>query len=405
MIYLIYIITIAINIYYSSIHKSKKINREDKYCILKENTIKKEILKYLQTINLVTLITNTISIIINSVLNNKLNIIDIIGYFIHLLSYILLINSKNYKKLKKGNETLKLSKEQKNKNQINLLTISSIILMQRVGGINNSEYLLIIYTLTLIFSLTIFINFIKLLINNKNIIRFNPKREEDYLEDIRFSNKIYLKNIINYVAFIFIYILIIFVNLPYSWIIYILICSILLYTLLDKIKKFKHQSNKLIKTIYILKNAPGIKYAFEFYKDIISAKNIIITLLLFITSLVIFYLTNTSAFIIITIELFNIYLYNYICNKKKLIKYISSLNEEFIDKKKYTLEKNFPINYIEEIEIFKNKFYKIMYIDLNENIYSSNLILYDPENILNNIKVYINPNNEEYIMIIKELYE
>jgi len=238
-------------------------------------------------------------------------------------------------------------------------------------------------------------------------VGFKYKIEDDYLKDVKFVKKLLLKNLTNIFLIMMIFILLIYINLPFAWLGYIFIEVMLLSFLINKIKKFKYQSDKLTKTVYILKENPGVVYAFEFYRDILLAKKIMLAMILSGLSILVFYFSTTIVFTMITIELFILFMYAYIIDKINLIKYISSLNLEFMNKDIYTLEKSFPISCIDKINVFGIDLYKIIYMDLNDNIYESNYLLYDPEDFINEINSYINPYkpNEDYIVVIKELYE
>ena len=81
-----------------------------------------------------------------------------------------------------------------------------------------------------------------------------------------------------------------------------------------------------------------------------------------------------------------------------------SLNKELIDKKSYTIDITKKINYIDKIKFFKITLYKII---IQDNInYESNIILYDPELIIEELNIKINKSNlEDYITIENILYE
>ena len=54
----------------------------------------------------------------------------------------------------------------------------------------------------------------------------------------------------------------------------------------------------------------------------------------------------------------------------------------------------------------KNNFYELIYIDNNDIVYKSELVLYDPELYINEIKIYLKSKNiNDYIIVLEELYE
>lgn len=407
MEYFIYILIFSVNIYYTFIHKLKRIDRDNKYFEESENKKRKKLLNLLNFANISLLITNLIYYIVFLIYKVNIEFLDISFFIIHIITYTLFITSKNGKKLKNSKTSITEKKEPKILSTMYKTTFTSLILLQRVGELDKLNISIYIYFLIILLVIIQIIFIINFLISNKKLVKFNPNDEEEYLNDIKFSKKIYINSFYNYFIFIFAYILIVYINLPFSIIGYILIIVMLLLIIKNKTKKIKNQSDKLSKTIYILKQAPGVNYAFQFYRDILLTKKIILATIFFTISILTFYLIGMTAFSYISIEMYIILIYVSLIDKKKLIYNIYALNDNFIDKKIFKVEKELAISCIEKIKIFGVDFYKIIYNDISNNIYESNIILYDPESIINNIKIYLNPYNisNEYIIMIKELYE
>ena len=406
MQYLVYFIFIVINIYFCFFFKFKNIKRDVKYFELKINSDRRKLINYLNSANSVLILVNIIYFILFLILKINISVLDIIFFIIHIISFVLFLSSKNGNKFRKSDKKV-INDDSKILYFLISLISYSLIILQRVGELSETYYSFIMYLIAAILILTSFGVVVRVLIKNKRVVGFKYKIEDDYLKDVKFIKKLLLKNLTNIFLIMMIFILLIYINLPFAWLGYIFIEVMLLSFLINKIKKFKYQSDKLTKTVYILKENPGVVYAFEFYRDILLAKKIMLAMILSGLSILVFYFSTTIVFTMITIELFILFMYAYIIDKINLIKYISSLNLEFMNKDIYTLEKSFPISCIDKINVFGIDLYKIIYIDLNDNIYESNYLLYDPEDFINEINSYINPYkpNEDYIVVIKELYE
>ncbi len=121
-------------------------------------------------------------------------------------------------------------------------------------------------------------------------------------------------------------------------------------------------------------------------------------------STIIYYGLGESIFTYTAMIMYIYLLYTIISDKLYLIKYISSLNEKFINKNKYTIKENKNINYIDTIKIFNITLYRLIIVDTIT--YESNIIIYDPEYRIDNIDIRINKSNiYDYITLEKKLYE
>ena len=115
-----------------------------------------------------------------------------------------------------------------------------------------------------------------------------------------------------------------------------------------------------------------------------------------------------TIFSYITIQLYILLIYEIFISKNKLIRLLSALDENFVNRNEYNIVQNNKISYIKKIHWISKKitFFKLIFIDNNNNIYNSELILYDPELYIKKIKLYLNSKDiSDYIIMLDELYE
>lgn len=254
--------------------------------------------------------------------------------------------------------------------------------------------------LLIMISLFLIINYSK---KNSRYFRIN-NTTQDYLEDIGFYKKIEINKIFNHVIYITAYIVFFYANIPYIFIFYIVTLLVLIYFMYNKIKKIKNESSRVYKSVTIAHNKPGIVYAFEFTKDLLLIKKIFIFIVLLLSSILAYYGLGESVFALLSISIYLILLYTIIEDKIYLIRYLSSLNSNFINEKEYSILENKKIDYIESINILGIKLYKLIIIDTI--IYESNIIIYDPELMIDNIDIRINKSNIlDYYTLETLLYE
>jgi len=405
--YIIYILIIIINLIGTFVLKKKLENSKNEYVKEKKKLIKHYISNAIKNINITLILLNIIFYIITLINNIKIDyFLDIALLVVTIISFIIFLTS--VKKSKKSN--LKLPNDYVYKH-ISLMvsnTFNSLICLERVGGINNIN--LLIFELIPIIYMILNISFIIIFLRKiKNKVCFGVD-EKNFVPDIKFYNKINISMFYNCVLFIFAYILLGYVKLPYAYIGYILVIIILGIIIKRKIEKIKKESDNLYNQIAIAQKIPGVEYAFDFYRDILLCKRMIIVMLLLIISTLCLYICSDTIFTYISIDLYIIYLYELLRDKNKLITNIYSLNDTFMDKKIYKINLIKEITYIDNITInilnIKLNFYKLIYVDLSKNVYESNLVLYDPEIYVRDINLYINPENiDEYVIMLKDIYE
>ena len=380
-----YIIIILLNLYILFNKKQRK---------------KEKLIKLINFANINVITINLLYYLIAFIYKLNINYIDLSFLIINIISYIPIALLKKKNKRKEV-----INEEEKTINYMFKLSILSYILIQRVGDIGKLNIAIYIYSLIIVFIAILISKIIKFLINNKHIVVFKENEQKDYLNDIKFNTKIIINKFYNYIIYILAYILFIYIKFPYYYIIYPTILIISLYIIYKKIKKIKNQSKKLYHNISIIKEKPGINYAFQFNRDILFTKNIMLASIFFVITVLIYFLIDITAFTYIAIELYIILIYIILCDKKKNIYNVYSLNSEFIDKKRYKTSINIPISKIKQINIFNIKFYKIECITDNNIKYESEIILYDPELYIDNITIYLNTNNiDDYIIMTNELY-
>ena len=262
---------------------------------------------------------------------------------------------------------------------------------------------MILYSISVLLIITLLIFIISYIKNNSKYFTFSNV-EENYLEDIKFYKKIEIKRIFNHVIYITAYIVFFYINIPYIFIFYILASLLLIYFAYNKVKKIRNESSRVYRSITIAKTKPGITYAFQFTKDVLSLKKLIIFIILLISSIPLYYGLGESIFAFVALSIYLILLYTIIEDKVYLIRYLASLNDRFINKKEYSILEIKKIDYIETINIFDIKFYRLIIIDTI--VYESNIILYDPELEIDNIDIRINKSDIlDYITIENVLYE
>ena len=356
-----------------------------------------KIFRLLLISNITNFIIEIAAYIVIAIDKVDLNILSIILSLITLLSFILLLTKKRTKR------RLKII-EKKVIEEKDIVLLLSVIIFQIASWTNidnNGGLVFLAIDIPLIlFALGYLIY--KVIKVRENVC-YN-KNEEDYFKDIKFTKKIELNKAINYITYIFVIILFVLVRIPYIFILYILIDLLLITVIYKKYQKIKFQADLLYKKISLANEFPGIIYAFQFERDIMLFKKLIIILLTYTTSIISVYIAGESAFILMAVGFFILLLYNIIIDKIYLIKCIKSYNTKFIDKKKYTIDVIKKISYIDTIKLFDINIYKII---IQENInYESNILLYDPETIVDELEIRINKSNiEDYIVIENILYE
>lgn len=399
-------------IYIILINLLKKKEKKNDFLVLERANNLIKLYKFIKFLNISIIIIDFIYYFVLFLLKNDINLTYcVINILLIITSIIYCLRLNRLIKNKKHNFNYIVLNEYEYKYKLIYIynIILTLILYKRVGDINN---LLIVNNSLLIFLILIVIDIIfliKFLIKNKKIVCFSINKEKDYIENINFNSKIEFSNFYNYIIYISMYIILIYCDLPFAYLFYILVLVILLIIIKNKIVKIRQEQEKIYKNITFLKNKPGIIYAFIFYREIEFVKNIFNATLFIALSLVTFYVAGETIFSYITIQLYILLIYEIFISKKKLIKLLPSLDENFIDKKEYNIKQTKKITYIKKaFNLFsdKNNFYELIYIDNNDIVYKSELVLYDPELYINEIKIYLKSKNiNDYIIVLEELYE
>lgn len=394
MIYIIFALITILNI--SDLFLKRKKEKEE---YLEEKRQKKLKLKYLyiDLLNISNIIIY-ITLLIILLINNNLNIIELLCFIVTAFTYIINISSRKKIKKFKYVEPITIN----NKYIIIILTTISVLITANMGKSSNIDnFLYLINTILCIGSL---ITLMCYFIINKDIVYYKETSEEDNINDIHFYIKLSIDKLVTYLILELMYILIFYINIKYSYIFHVALILVIIGIIIKKIKKVQNQSLKLYNTISINKELPGIKYAFQFIRDLLLIKKIIYFTIFYIGSVGVYYLEEDIIFTFYTVAVSILLVYILYNDKKYLIKYIKELNKEFIEPKKYSIKQNKEISYIEKIKIFNTIFYKLIIID--NQVYESNIILYDPELYIKDVDVYINKNKiNDYIIVLTKLYD
>ena len=398
MNYIIIITLICINLF--SIGLKPKKNKDELENEL-VNYERNKRYKIINKINIGIIIINIITVVISVICSAK----DLIAHVIFLLgliaSYIVSLSNKpkyspKYNILKKEDNYF-----------ISLITnvLFGISLVDRVGHIKENSLGTYLSIFGIIFFILNILVLIKYLRDNKEFTKYNIKNE-DKIEEIKDSKYIETKKILNYVIIGIIIILLVFVNVPFAPVIYTLLGLLAIVMYNNDINKITKNKKELYSNIINLHQKPGTLYAYQYKRHIENTKSIVLYLIIFVVSLLSYYMIGEMEFIVISMNLYLIVIYTLLNNKKKNINNIYSLNENLINKDKYKI--NLRNNITEVIEyndlLVINNFYKIIYKDENNNIYISDRILYNLKGIENEVNIYINSTNMYDYIVVEDSY-
>ena len=371
-------------------------------------------IKYINIGYIITYLLYYLIIMLNiGITNIKFYYLHLILFLVNIIIFILInnftkIKSKRFKLIEKKpiNDTIFLIIM----TFYNLFVIEKVIVEYEIVGenainkydfINNMNIIIKFISLVLL-GINLFI-IIKKILKNKDKCLYAYNKEH-YLEDIKFYDRVDIKKSLNHFIYITAYIVFFYINIPFIYFFYLIVAILLSYMIYRKYKKIVKESDRLYKNVSLLKNKPGIIYPFQFIRDVFLLRKLFIFLFILVFSTALYYGLGESVFSYTTISMYIVLLNIIIEDKIYLIKYLSSLNDRFIDKKKYNISVNKKINYIDIIEIFKIKLYKLIIADTI--IYESNIIIYDPEYRIDELNIRINKSNiEDYITFERELYE
>ena len=311
---------ILLNILFFFIYKS--FNKGDNDYSKEKNRFNRLRLKYIfRYINigyLIIYLIHLILILLNvGVTNIEYYYIYLILFLLDIISYIFLeYLTKNRK------QKFKIIDKKILDNRSILLIISTYILFiiekvtfnyKEVGDnaqkIHNFliNYHLILRVLCVLIILYSFRYIINIIVNNKELCRYTYNND-DYLEDAKFYSKIDIKKGFNQFIYIAAYIIFFYINIPFIYIFYILVVLILIYLISRKIKKIAFESDKLYKTISFTGEQPGIVYAFQFVRDMLLLKKMIIFTIMLVFSTITYYGLGESIFSYTSISIYLILL-------------------------------------------------------------------------------------------------
>ena len=398
MNYIINVLLIGINIVLFGL-KPKKNKNEYLDAINKNERI--ILLKELKIFNILLIIINIVFIVLQILSNNQF-IVDIIVTLALLISFILstrnkLDNKNKYTIIGDSNITLY-------RMIINALLL--LIFMEKLVKIKDLYQLGIVSIIGLIPVIINLIRLLKLTKEYKDIIVYKAKKE-DILTDIKTSLYIETANILKYLGLGIMIVFVMYVKINFAFILYILVVLLLFVIYNMKVGKINKEKKRVYDSIFSMKQMPGPMYTMQFKKDYNLATNIIIFTIMFALLSVTSYLVGEIEFIIIGLDIVLIALYLIIRTRKQFIYSIYSLNKEHINKDKYKININ---DNITDVIDYKNillniNLYKIIYIDKNNNLYTSEIELYNIKDLYKDIEIYINNTNlNDYIVVEEEYY-
>ena len=374
MTYFIVLILIGINILFLLYNPKKldEIRKEITYNKIK--VLKKDLI----ILNVLTIGANLIYIIISLITGdgNSNLLVDIVSVVGEVVTLALVLISKSYK----TNYILK-SRRSRMSMVIGLLLVMIIVGDRQVTNNNITPIILIVC-----FILGIILT------------------AKDVLISFKIKDKVIKSNIEYFTIVAFLVMVLIYINIPFSYVAFVILSVLLVLVYLNKIKKISTEKSKLKKIIEI-NEKPGNEYILEFYKDLMNTEELIQYVLVFIVALVLNIVININ-YIYISMYLILVVVNIRMSSYKRQLKMHQGIEKE--QSKRYQPLDNIKFNTIDQNEflLLNEDFLKVYYIKDNL-IYMSEIILYNvQENELDNIKLYINTsNNNDYVFMVGDLYE
>ena len=224
-------------------YKNKNINEYSKEKI---KFYKKKLKSLISTLNISYLLIYICYFILLA-LNNTFKMPEICLFIVNMILYTTLLlkckigayNGEIINKVLIGKQELMI-----------LLPIILIMTVEKINNYELSDIIMIILSILILISSVVIV--ILFFIENRGIIVYNVK-EENYIQDIKFNNRIQVNKIFNAFIYIFAYIVFAYIRIPFQYLIYILIGVLLIIVINNKIKKITYQSDKLYKSVYIKK--------------------------------------------------------------------------------------------------------------------------------------------------------
>lgn len=374
MTYFIVLILIGINILFLLYNPKKldEIRKEIAYNKIK--VLKKDLI----ILNVLTIGANLIYIIISLITGdgNSNLLVDIVSVVGEVVTLALVLISKSYK----TNYILKARRSRMSM-VLGLLLVMIIVGDRQVTNNNITPIILIVC-----FILGIVLT------------------AKDVLISFKIKDKVIKSNIEYFTIVAFLVMVLIYINIPFSYVAFVILSVLLVLVYLNKIKKISTEKSKLKKIIEI-NEKPGNEYILEFYKDLMNTEELIQYVLVFIVALVLNIVININ-YIYISMYLILVVVNIRMSSYKRQLKMHQGIEKE--QSKRYQPLDNIKFNTIDQNELLllNEDFLKVYYIKDNL-IYMSEIILYNvQENELDNIKLYINTsNNNDYVFMVGDLYE
>jgi hypothetical protein len=399
MNYIICSILICYNIIGSLLISKKSKN---KIIEVITNNNKNIFIKEYKKTNIILLFMNLVFIVLK-VIYDTYFIPDII-IFVLLLATFMFYNLNN--KIKINKEYRLLSKNDNTLYSMIINLIVNIVFIEEIISIKDLYslgYLNFIGIIFIIFNIAKISSFFR---KYKSIMTFKAS-QKDYLEDIKTSLLVEKNIILKYSAIGIAIIFLLYVKLPYAYIVYILFVVLALLILKSIIDKIRSDLKSFNKDLYNMNFSPSKLDIANIKRRILIVNTSIIIIIIVATLSIISYLVGEIEFIIFAINVYFVIMYLLLKYKCDFIYVVYALEKDNIDKNKYSVNINDKIT---EIIDYKKSFlnfnlYKIAYIDKDNNIYISDIELYNIKDKHEDVEIYINPARKcDYVVVEEDYY-
>ena len=329
---------------------------------------------------------------------------DIILTICLLLSFLFYTLNNNVKKIKEYKVLMNNNSNILYAMIINL--IINIVFIEEVISIKELYTLGYLNLIALIFIIANITRIGKFLKKYKGLIKYKAS-SKDYLEDIKTSLYIEGSLLLKHFGVGIVITLLLYVKLPYAYIVYILFVILGLLIVKSMIDKLRKDLKKISNDIYNMNLNPSKLEVANLKRRIYISKTVLLIILILATLSITSYLVGEIEFIMFAINVYFVVMYLVLKYKKDFIFAVMALEKEHIDKNKYSISINDKIT--ETID-YKNKLlnlnlYKIIYIDKDKNIYISDIELYNIKDKHDDIEINVNSTNmNDYIVVEEEYY-
>jgi hypothetical protein len=151
---------------------------------------------------------------------------------------------------------------------------------------------------------------------------------------------------------------------------------------------------------------PDQLFISKFKKNLTITNNIMLFIILFATLSITSYVVGEIEFILIALDMFLIVIFTLFEAKKEFIYSVYAIEPEHLNKNKYSVNiKDKITDLIDYKKLFVNiKLNKIIYVDKENNVYISDVVLYNVKDKQDNVDIYINSTNMNDYIVVEEGY-